>query len=53
MQMNCRSLHRSMVKNIKETIPLKSEMREKQLVQDPGYAKDIEDACCMLSTKLH
>ena len=51
MQMSCRPLHRSMVRNIKETFPPKTEMGEKQLVQDPGYVEDMENGCCMLAAK--
>ena len=32
-----------MIRNIKETFPPKTGLREKQLLQDPGYVKDIED----------
>ena len=39
---------RSMVRNIKETFPPKTGMQKKQVLQDPGYVKDIKDACCML-----
>ena len=37
-----------MVRNIKETFPPKTEMQEKQLVQDPGYVEDVKDACCCM-----
>ena len=41
-----------MIRNIKETFPPKTGLREKQLLQDPGYVKDIKDtliaACCMV-----
>ena len=33
-----------MIGNIKETFPPKTGLREKQLLQDPGYVKDIRDA---------
>ena len=33
-----------MIGNIKETFPPKTGLREKQLLQDPGYVKDIGDA---------
>ena len=33
-----------MIRNIKETFPSKTGLREKQLLQDPGYVKDVEDA---------
>ena len=36
-----------MIGNIKETFPPKTGMREKQLLQDPGYV-DTVDTCCML-----
>ena len=32
-----------MIGNIKETFPAKLVWREKQLLQDPGYVKDVED----------
>ena len=37
-----------MIGNIKKTFPPKTGMREKQLLQDPGYVKDVGDSCCML-----
>ena len=43
--MSCMSLCRSMVRNIQVTFQPKTEMQEKQLVQDPEYVKDV---CCML-----
>ena len=39
-----------MIENIKKTFPPKTGLREKQLLQDPGYVEDVEDACCMLHT---
>ena len=42
-----------MVRNIKETFLPKTEMQEKQLVQDPGYVEDVKDAWCIPSAKLH
>ena len=33
-----------MIGNIKETFPPKTGLREKQLLQDPGYVEDIRDA---------
>ena len=42
-----------MVRNIKETFLPKTEMREKQFVQDPGYVEDVKDAWCMSYAKLH
>ena len=32
-----------MIRNIKETFPPKTGLREKQLLQDPGYVKDVKD----------
>ena len=32
-----------MIRNIKETFPPKTGLREKQLLQDPGYVEDVED----------
>ena len=46
--MRCRSLHRSMVRNIKETFPPKTGMWKKQVLQDPGYVEGVEGPCCML-----
>ena len=37
-----------MIRNIKEMFPPKTGMREKQLLQDPGYVKGVETTCCML-----
>ena len=51
MQMSFRSTIRAMVRNMKETFPPKTGMRKKQVLQDPGYVEDVEDACCMLSAK--
>ena len=33
-----------MIRNIKETFPPKTGLWEKQLLQDPGYVKDVGDA---------
>ena len=33
-----------MIGNIKETFPPKTGLREKQLLQDPGYVKDVGDS---------
>ena len=33
-----------MIGNIKETFPPKTGLQEKQLLQDPGYVKDVSDA---------
>ena len=52
MQIKCRSLHGSMVRNIKETFPPKTGMWKKQVLQDPGYAKGVKTACCMLHSML-
>ena len=38
-----------MIWNIKETFLPKTGMQKKQVLQDPWYVKDVEDACCMLS----
>ena len=48
MQMSCRSLCRSMVRNIKETFPPKPGMRKKQVLQDPEYVGGDKGPCCML-----
>ena len=37
-----------MIGNIKEIIPPKTGLREKQVLQDPGYVKGVETTCCML-----
>ena len=37
-----------MIENIKRTFPPKTGLQEKQLLQDTGYVKDIEDSCYML-----
>ena len=37
-----------MIGNIENTFPPKTGMRKKQVLQDPGYVKDIKDVCCML-----
>ena len=39
-----------MIGNIKETFPPKTGLREKQLLQDPGYVEDVGDSFCMLHT---
>ena len=52
MQISCRSLHRSMVRNMKETFPSKPGMRKKQVLQDPGYVGGVEGPCCMLFCKV-
>ena len=54
MQMHCRSLHRSMVRNIKETFPPKTGMQKKQVLQDPGMSKGskVHAACYVLSCKV-
>ena len=48
MQMSCRSLCWSMVRNMKETFPSKPGMWKKQVLQDPGYVGGVEGPCCML-----
>ena len=40
-----------MIGNIKKTFQPKTGMWKKQVLQDPGYVEDVEDACCMLSAK--
>ena len=37
-----------MIGNIKRTFPPKTGLREKQLLQDPGYVEDVKDSWCML-----
>ena len=37
-----------MIGNIKEIFPLKTGLREKQVLQDPGYVEGVETTCCML-----
>ena len=37
-----------MIENIKEIFLPKNGMREKQLLQDPGYVEGVETTCCML-----
>ena len=37
-----------MIGNIKEIFPPKTGMREKQLLQDPGYVEGVKTICCML-----
>ena len=37
-----------MIGNIKRTFLPKTGLQEKQLLQDPGYVKDVRDSCCML-----
>ena len=32
-----------MIRNIKKTFPPKTGLWEKQLLQDPGYVKDVKD----------
>ena len=41
-----------MIGNIKEIFPPKTDMQEKQLLQDPGYVKGVETTCCMLHDML-
>ena len=37
-----------MIGNIKEIFPPKNGLREKQVLQDPGYDKGVETTCSML-----
>ena len=37
-----------MIGNIKETFPPKTGMREKQLLQDPGYVRVVGEMCAAL-----
>ena len=37
-----------MIGNIKRKFPPKTGLREKQVLQDPGYAKGFETTCCIL-----
>ena len=37
-----------MIGNIKKTFPLKTGMRKKQVLQNPGYVRGVEGPCCML-----
>ena len=37
-----------MIGNIKEIFPPKTGLREKQVLQDPGYVEGVETKCCML-----
>ena len=37
-----------MIGNIKEIFPPKTGLREKQVLQDPGYVEGVETTCCML-----
>ena len=37
-----------MIGNIKEIFLPKTGMREKQLLQDPGYVGGVKGHCCML-----
>ena len=37
-----------MIENIKEIFPPKTGMREKQVLQDPGYVGGVKRACCLL-----
>ena len=41
-----------MIGHIKEIFPRKTGMREKYLLQDPGYAKGVKTTCCMLHCML-
>ena len=37
-----------MIGNIKEIFLPKTGLREKQVLQDPGYVEGVETTCCML-----
>ena len=37
-----------MIGNIKRTFLSKTGLQEKQVLQDPGYVKDVRDSWCML-----
>ena len=37
-----------MIGNIKKIFSPKTGMREKQVLQDPGYVEGVETTCCML-----
>ena len=37
-----------MIGNIKEIFPPKTDLQEKQVLQDPWYVKGVETTCCML-----
>ena len=37
-----------MIGNIKEIFPPKTDLREKQVLQDPGYVEGVETTCYML-----
>ena len=37
-----------MIGNIKIAFPPKTDMQEKQLLQNPGYVKGVKTTCCML-----
>ena len=37
-----------MIGSIKRTFPPKTGLREKQVLQDPGYVKGVETTYCML-----
>ena len=37
-----------MIGNIKEIFLPKTGLREKQLLQDPGYVEGVKTTCCML-----
>ena len=41
-----------MIGNIKRTFPPKTGLREKQVLQDPGYVKGVKTECCMLHSML-
>ena len=41
-----------MIGNIKEIFPPKTGLREKQVLQDPGYVEGVETTCCMVCCKV-
>ena len=42
-----------MIRNIKKTFPPKTGLREKQLLQDPGYVEDVEDTLLNAAWSVH
>ena len=41
-----------MIGNIKEIFPPKTGLREKQVLQNPGYVEGVKTTCCMLQGML-
>ena len=37
-----------MIGNIKRKFPPETGLREKQVLQDPGYVRGVKSPCCML-----